>query len=313
MTEKLFTSWHLLLFYWREFWLFRSPATRWFLALLFLLPWVSLRRVGYGHMHAPHGLFSRYRARQQARFAGLIQAGHLPAAMSPNGLAAAFAPAADPCAARIHVAADGRLSCKVVAKRGRRHLYYCHRTLDLGRKVARHDYLVIHPRYRGGLDLKHILAASLSLYDQVGLQAIELTAGLSIGGSFWPKLGFVPDAADWPAVIATVKRNYATLPPDEIEAFDRLHDKANALHDLVEQLCDPQRPLNIRQIREIRLPKRAVVTAPAKRRFGLPAKPPPEPLSLGIRLLSGARWHGSLDLLDTPSRQRLERYLKAEH
>ncbi|MEH6437429.1 hypothetical protein [Massilia sp. DD77] len=312
MTERLFTSWHLLLFYWREFWLFRSPATRWSLALLFLLPWISLRRVDYGRMHAPHGLFSGYRTRQQARFAGLIQSGHLPAAMSPDELAAAFAPAAAPCAARIHVAADGRLSCKVVAKRGRRHLYYCHRTLDLDRKVARHDYLVIHPRYRGGDDLKTILSASLSLYDQVGLHTIELTAGLSVGGSFWPKLGFVPDAADWPAVIATVKRNYAALAPDEIEAFDRQHGKANALHDLVEQLCDPERPLNIRQLRELRLPAAAVAPTPVKRWFGLPMKPR-KPLQLGIRLLSGSRWHGSLDLLDTSSRQRLERYITAEH
>jgi GNAT superfamily N-acetyltransferase len=63
------------------------------------------------------------------------------------------------------------------------------RTLRLGRGVAEHRHLRVHPAFRGNLIAPKCLANSVALYDELGIACIRLRACYS-GTWYWARCGF---------------------------------------------------------------------------------------------------------------------------
>ena len=141
---------------------------------------------------------------------------------------------------------------------------------------------------RTGLGTR-LLVNAINFYRRLDVRCIRLSAGLSSGGSVWPKFGFRPiTAAVWRSIHPKIRENLA-----QIDTSTKMRCQTHLgtdLYGIVSMiLSDPN-------------PKRIWVLS------DLDKLVPPD-IKLGARLLSETRWKGILDFEDKDAFSRLETYL----
>jgi GNAT superfamily N-acetyltransferase len=166
-----------------------------------------------------------------------------------------------PSAVRVAVKATGTVTYHLVVGEA----LYARRWFDRKKRSAYHDLLmIVRPHRAAGLGA-HVLANALALYRTLGITKVELTAGLSDGSAYWPRLGFRPvDAQEWDALRARLKVKLGTY-----------SSRSRACSLALEPL-NCRDPTAIWQLVRIEEPG----------------------FALGSALLRGERWRGMLDLED---------------
>jgi GNAT superfamily N-acetyltransferase len=117
-----------------------------------------------------------------------------------------------PSAVRVLVARRHRVHyCVIVNNRdasaavGRRMIRY-------KQKQAFHELLHVDSEHQKSGIAGRLLANTIRLYVELGIKSVRLTAGLSAGGSVWPKLGFLPvSEAEWKKIHKTIRVNLSRL------------------------------------------------------------------------------------------------------
>jgi len=75
--------------------------------------------------------------------------------------------------------------------------------------------LVVDPALQQGGLSSQLLANAVPLYRTLDIRCILLDAGLSAGGSVWPKFGFQPlDTPTWRKIQPQIRQNLAQLAPE---------------------------------------------------------------------------------------------------
>lgn len=154
-----------------------------------------------------------------------------------------------------------------------------------GPAVAYHRLFELDGQCQGRGISKDLLANSIKLYDQAGIQKVTLQAALSVGGYAWAKYGFKPNPGRETAqLFETVK--------------DRLEDMGEAVprpvRTVVQRLLAKGDPKAIWAISDL---------------DGVTVRRGNKELPLGKALLLGTAWKGALELQDREARARFDQYI----
>lgn len=200
-----------------------------------------------------------------------------------------------PNALRVHLPSASEVNYVLLLTRAGQPLAYASREVDLGALEAHHGFITVARGLKGSGVASQVLANAMTLYRQLGVRRILLTAGLTGGGSFWPIYGFQPvNAAEWSQVKRTIRANLKTLaagakgayPGGELALMDHLGDiLADTNPDAIWNVVD-------------------LDPGGAARKAGR------LPHGLGAWLLQGSRWKGILDLDNPDAEQRARKALQ---
>jgi GNAT superfamily N-acetyltransferase len=148
-----------------------------------------------------------------------------------------------------------------------------------------HAYFRLAPELQSQGLGKSLLAQSVELYDQIGVESVSVDAGLSVGGYAWAKYGFKPDSP------AEAKRLF-----DQVR--DRLDEASvpNRTRRLVQNLLKDNKPEAIWALSDL--------AQPVEHRG--------ETTSLGKALLMGTGWYGQLELQNPAARSRFDSYVSGK-
>lgn len=199
-----------------------------------------------------------------------------------------------PFAVRVNLRKGGLVRYWLLLTDGVRPLAYAARTVDFQGKQVAHDYLAFVPSGQSQGHGAQILANALSVYSQMGITKITLTAGLSAGSAVWPRLGFMPvSVGEWAKLRLTISSNAVNLGNSIHSAYLQQYgrDLAPAISAIVSD-TDPKAIFDI-------------VDIDPGNKAGKAAK-----LLHGIAgaLLSGGHWRGCLDINGSGG-ERLRTYL----
>ncbi len=145
-----------------------------------------------------------------------------------------------------------------------------------------HDLLKLQPEFQDKNLAKELLSRSVEVYDQIGIEKVTLTAGLTVGGYAWAKYGFKPDS-----------------PEETWELWDQVQSNLEDLslsartRNLVSGLLRSDDPKTVWTLSDL--------GQQVEDEYG-------EETTLGKALLMGTAWCGELDLTDSESRQRFDQY-----
>lgn len=153
------------------------------------------------------------------------------------------------------------------------------RDFDFGRGYVVHRELELDGDWQGQGIARQRLVNALQLYPALGLPAIRLNAGNSVGGYAWARMGFLPPAWNW-----TVLRQGLR------DRLDFMSDIAPGPRAQAEALLASDDPRALWQVAD------------------LPAEAPGEE-PLGATLLLGSQWIAQLDFDNPQQMARLHGYL----
>lgn len=145
--------------------------------------------------------------------------------------------------------------------------------------VVTHDLLSLRKNLQSGGIAKDILSSSFSLYEQLGVNRVELFANIDVGGYAWAKYGFSPTSASAPTLAAYLR--------DKLNDFDLSPAARAATTKLIDGL--PNDPTLIWAISDIDIPMNGS--------------------TLGKQLLLGSRWRGELVLKNETAMRRFNAYV----
>jgi GNAT superfamily N-acetyltransferase len=127
-----------------------------------------------------------------------------------------------------------------------------------------------------------VIGALLPLYEALAIYEVRLTAGLSAGGAFCGKFGFVPEADEWARIQPTLQANIrAVLAEEGLPAATR------EMCEAAEWLAGDSDPNNLWLISDLA----------GQQSVG--------GVRLGTLLLRNVRWRGSLSFADAEAVNRL--------
>jgi GNAT superfamily N-acetyltransferase len=157
--------------------------------------------------------------------------------------------------------------------------------------VVKHDYLDIEPLYQGQGLAKRVLRDSMSMYKRLGVDRINLDAGLDRGGYAWAKYGFTPTQSNWDALRRRLAMDYHVSGGGE--GLVGLSASGRKAMDDILTYDNPKALWTLSDI-------------PDEVSYGGVSD------KLGVHLLSGTGWSGSLSLSDVTAMRRFNRYTGAE-
>lgn len=168
---------------------------------------------------------------------------------------------------------------------GRVSFSFYDRTDDKGKstKYAYHSLLNFREQFQGRGLAKSILANNFAIYEQQGIDKVDLYAAITVGGYAWAKYGW-------------------QLKPKEVEE-GKLDKQIRARMETLE--LPPKTKKTVEAILESKSPKKNWALADLKQKVTKDGKE----TTLAKALLLGTRWAGTFDMHDKASRKRLERYL----
>lgn len=201
----------------------------------------------------------------------------------------------EPNALRVHVISEHELSFVLLMMRDGAPLAYATRDVDFRRHHVKHDFFVVARGLKGDGVGAQVIADALALYPRLGILEIGLVAGLTAGGSVWPRFGFRPvDADEWSNVKRTVRRNARTLPQAAWHAYV---GGPPALDQALRRILADERPDAIWMLHKLDHGRQAAQAANL-------------PHSVGDWLLQGSRWRGILELNDPLARSMARTYIQ---
>ena len=150
-------------------------------------------------------------------------------------------------------------------------------------KVAYHNLLNFREQFQGHGLAKSILRNNFDLYGELGIDKVDLTAAITVGGYAWARYGWQlkPDDVKSGRLDKQVAKRLETL---DLKAKDR---------KVVDAILASQDPKKVWALSDLQTP----VTKDGKE------------TTLGKALLLGTNWSGTFDMHDPASTERLERYL----
>jgi len=163
---------------------------------------------------------------------------------------------------------------------------YARRILIRDRQRAYHDFLNIKGRSHNKTLATRLLVNAVRVYQSLGIQRVDLTAGLSAGGAVWPKMGFRPiNTVEWQKTHSRIRKNLQELPDESNKRFSKVYPAQ--LKTMVEESLADENPQSIWNVSDLDRPR--VIQIPGWS-YGL-----------GGYLLRGTRWRGTLDLTNGSS------------
>lgn len=198
-----------------------------------------------------------------------------------------------PRALRVYVKRNLDVKYCLIINRGDIPLAVARREMRLKRHEAFHNMLVVNPALQQSGLSSQLLANAIPVYQALDIRCIRLDAGLSAGGSVWPKFGFQPTTQEeWRSTHPKMRKNLAQL-----DAGVKMYYQLNYGKDLsqvVDSILAKPMPNSIWAISDLDLIMPAVSG----------------PRGLGSCLSSGTRWSGILAFSDHMAYGRLVTYLK---
>jgi hypothetical protein len=131
---------------------------------------------------------------------------------------------------------------------------------------------------------KDLLANSIKLYDQAGIQRVGLMAALSVGGYAWAKYGFQPKPG------RETQELFVTIG----DRLSQLRGVPQPVRNIVKRLLERGDPKAIWAISDL---------------DGVKVRRGEKEVPLGKALLLGTVWKGSLHLDDPEARARFDQYV----
>ena len=163
-----------------------------------------------------------------------------------------------------------------------------------------HELLEIGWAGQGTGLAKKILKNDLELYQKMGIKAVNLEAGLEIGGYAWARYGFVPQAAEWVKVKSVILERSKLI----------MKDLSPTNRTILKQALASRDPKAIWKIADMRTPVKKFDPKALDPTGHYPAvKPGDEPL--GSFLLREQNWKGTLNLADETAVSRTMNYIGA--
>lgn len=152
---------------------------------------------------------------------------------------------------------------------------------ESGRPNVYHDLLQLEDQFQGKGIVKRVLRNSFSLYQDLGVDKVDLQAAITVGGYAWARYGWQLKDKSQESISQQVKKR---LEPLEVDT---------AVKRQVNTLLDGNSPRKLWAISDMRIP----VSKDGKE------------TTLGKALLLGTNWSGTFDMDDTASMKRLENYI----
>jgi hypothetical protein len=125
----------------------------------------------------------------------------------------------------------------------------------------------------------------MDVYQKIGIERIELSANVDVGGYSWARYGFLPTPSAW-----------YTLSQDTLRQRMKYLRMDNDVRKEVEKLLDVSDPVVLWRLADMRTPVAHGLT-----------KENPQPL--GKRLLLGQEWRGYFDTTDPAMMSRFNAYV----
>ena len=150
--------------------------------------------------------------------------------------------------------------------------------------VVEHSEFRLSKERQGNGTAKKVLASSIRLYEELGVDRIELNANIDVGGYAWARYGFTPATKkEWRGLADALMLRLSKLTVSDA--------------DSVKALLSSDNPKAIRAVAALREP----VSDPLSGGAMVP---------LGKALLLGMNWQGSLNMKDKESLNILKEYIK---
>lgn len=147
-----------------------------------------------------------------------------------------------------------------------------------------HQLLELDPELQGQGVAKELLANSIELYEQAGINRVTLMAALEVGGYAWAKYGFSP-------LPGRNTRELFSAVRERLAAIDGLADPVRAVVNRLLESDDPKAIWAISDLEGIKVTQQG------------------RSVALGKALLLGTHWQGELRLDDPQARARFDQYI----
>ena len=154
-----------------------------------------------------------------------------------------------------------------------------------GKTHAYHDLLSLKDSFQGKDTAKTVLRNNFRLYDELGMDHVDLTAAITVGGYAWARYGWQLKDNDWN------HENINKQVEKRLKELDLKPSTRKTLRKLLKS-NDPKKLWTISDMRQTVIKDGKETT-------------------LGKALLLGTNWQGTFDLKDADSRRRLEHYIGA--
>ncbi len=206
-----------------------------------------------------------------------------------------------PNAVRVFISSAIDVKYCIVINHGTTPVAVGRRVIVRRKSEAFHHRMVTDERYQGRGLTSRLMANTIPLYEELGIGAVKLMAGLSAGSMVWPKFAFRPvSKGEWKRVQGGVRHNLRQLDHEFKRHFE---DKTGEqIESYVERLLATQDPQAIWRVADL-----------DERWSPIPGRERGQ--GLGSFLLQNIRWKGILDMNDPKAaarlRKRLERSEKA--
>jgi GNAT superfamily N-acetyltransferase len=201
--------------------------------------------------------------------------------------------AGNPRAMRVYVKRNLDVKYCLVINRGDIPLAVARREMRLKRHEAFHNMLVVNPAAQQAGLSSQLLANAIPLYRDLNIRCIQLDAGLTAGGSVWPKFGFQPvTTEEWRKTHSRIRKNLAQIDGGVRSSYHLNYGKD--LFQVVDSILDTPTPNSIWAISDLDLIMPAISGS----------------RGLGSYLLSKTRWRGILHFDDPLAYGRLVTYLR---
>ncbi|MCA9779646.1 MAG: hypothetical protein KC800_23120, partial [Candidatus Eremiobacteraeota bacterium] len=154
-----------------------------------------------------------------------------------------------------------------------------------GKTHAYHDLLSLKDSFQGRDTAKTVLRNNFRLYDELGMDHVDLTAAITVGGYAWARYGWQLKDSDWN------HENINKQLEKRLKELDLKPSTRKTLRKLLKS-NDPKKLWTVSDMRQTVIKDGKETT-------------------LGKALLLGTNWQGTFDLKDADSRRRLEHYIGA--
>lgn len=162
------------------------------------------------------------------------------------------------------------------------------RTIIPDKHLAYHNYFELEERVQGTGIAKPLMRNQFEIYRQLGINRVDLSANIDVGGYSWAKYGFVP--------ITNGPGSWYGLQRDLMERLRYLRSPGK---DMAERLIQTTDPFVIWDIAELTHSAQNI-------RYGQRSA---ETVPLGKALLLGQDWRGTFDMKNPDQMRKFNRYV----
>ncbi|PYP86137.1 MAG: hypothetical protein DMG65_19480 [Candidatus Angelobacter sp. Gp1-AA117] len=199
-----------------------------------------------------------------------------------------------PCALRVFIEAKQKIHYSIVINHGQTPVAFCRREIRSATNEVFHHFLNVIPEYQSSGIGSRLLCNAVSWYKMLNwpkIHKIYITAGLSAGGSVWPKFGFRPiDGKQWSKTHKRIRLNMERIPSEVRKQFQQ--QTGLDITEYIDDILASTDPCKIWDISDLDY-------AENTRSIRIPKSHTAHGYALGTFLLRQTRWKGVLDLTDS--------------